>query len=229
MKSFSVLLFFACIVVSSFAQVWQPVNQYNAFDTNGPVGECLFPEDDQLREVVECGKSIHEISEAVQSTLNLLNIDSQKRIKVNHLNVSSSLITFDVQLFLGSNQVAIPFVGAINKQYSEVKFQGKIEIKEGKYRITLYQFLTDRATIRGEAKSNGKSNVIHWQRINSLQKEIKEIVGNRKKLSSRKQEQVDEKERIIAIEKQIYIEEYKAVTDFMEALKTTSEIEVDDF
>lgn len=224
-KAILCILVFGCCASLS-AQVFNVNSQYQAFDTNGPVGDCLFPSDDIMQEVVEVDSSKDEIRDAITSWANQIAVASNNRAKVNHFESTERQITFDMQLYLGSTTVDIPWVGLVEKQYSEVKYNCLIEIKDNKYRISFSKFLTDRVTIRGEAKSNGPSNMIHWQRVNSLTKERNKVIGNRSKLSSKKQKEVDEYNNRINQEENIYQIEWSTVCEMMNQLKSCTK-EVD--
>ena len=91
-------------------------------------------------------------------------------------------------------------------------------MREGKYRYTLTHFITDRWRIPGEGKDNGQSNIIHWQRVNSLTMEQAAARGKKK----------DEYTSMINKEKASYKAEYNAVMAFIEGLKTFAVIN-DDF
>lgn len=79
--------------------------------------------------------------------------------------------------------------------------------------------MTDRRTIRGEGKSNGPENRLHWQRVNSLVKERDEILVGTVKLSKRKQEEIDTLNEQIRLEEETYKLEYKTFCDMLDALK----------
>lgn len=219
-KTFLVIAFAVCSSLCS-AQVFNPVASavYTAFDTNGPMGECLFPMDNKCQEVVACEANKDDIGDAIQAWSKRVEMLYGNRVSVNHFERAGAQITFDVQLYLGSTIVDIPWVGDVEKQYSEVQYKVFIELKDQKYRITFFDFYTDRVTLKGEAKSNGPSNMIHWQRINSLAIERDEVIGNRTKLSGSRQRKVDEYNNRINMEKSIYQEEWNTVCSIMKELK----------
>ena len=127
-------------------------------------------------------------------------------------------VACDVELPVGTKYIDASWAGIIAKAASTVNFNLVIDIRPGKYRYTLTNFVTDRWRIPGEGKDKGQSNMIHWQRVNSLQKELEKA---RKK---------DKEELVTMIEKEkaSYEGEYKAVMDFIEGLKTFAIIN-DDF
>ena len=93
-----------------------------------------------------------------------------------------------------------------------------IDIRPGKYRYTLTNFMTDRWRITGEGKDNGPSNMIHWQRVNSLKKLLNKAIS--KKNSPYNQ--------MIEAEEASYKAEYEAVMNFIDGLKSFTNIS-DDF
>lgn len=212
------------------AQVFVPAltNQFTAFDTNGKVGECLFPKDNKMQEVVTVEMSKAQIIDWFKAWEHLTSTVDPKRMKINHFESTESQITFDMQLYIGSTVVDIPWVGLVTKHYSEVKFKSLVEVKDNKYRITFFDFKTDRVTIPGEAKSNGPSNLIHWQRVNSLTMERNEVIGGKQKLSEKKQKKVDEYNKRIKMETDIYKLEWQTVVNVMNQLKSANKQE-DDF
>ncbi len=127
-------------------------------------------------------------------------------------------VACDVELPVGVKFINASWAGIISKAAATVKFNLVIDIRPGKYRYTLTKFITDRWRIPGEGKDNGPSNMIHWQRVNSLQKE----------LDHAKKKDKEEFVQMIEKEKFSYEAEYKTVLDFIEGLKTFAIIS-DDF
>lgn len=194
--------------------IGQTVNSnFIAFDTNGPMGECLFPQDNQWQEVVECNKTKEELLQGLSSILFDLKNAQDIKCEVNDENIVGTLFTCKMKLRMGDVAIEVPFVGEVHKPFSEVRFDCKVEIKDNKYRITFSNFYTDRLTLRGEAKSEGPSNVLHWQRVNSL---TKERADTRKK-------DIAEYDENIAREKYYYQAEWETVCKVMSILKTIGE------
>ncbi len=69
--------------------------------------------------------------------------------------------------------------------------------------------------IPGEGKDKGQSNLLHWQRINSLNKEM----------TKTKEKEKAEIEAMIEKEKESYKMEYAAVRNFIERVKGFAVIE----
>ena len=122
-----------------------------------------------------------------------------------------------VQLPVGDDYIDFsktPFWGGenlkIRRDKSVVSFIMALDFKNGKMRYKLYDFYTKRRSLRGNAKSEGQSNVIHWQRVNSLKKEMAE---------QKKEEDIKEKKSIIDEEISQYKAERKAIDIFIEKVK----------
>ena len=113
--------------------------------------------------------------------------------------------------------IAAGYAGTWAKAAATVSFNLVIDIRNGKYRYTLSNFETDRWRIPGEGRDKGQSNVIHWQRVNSLRKE----------LASAKKKDQDEIRGMIKKEEISYRKEYEAVMNFIDGLKSFAVI--DDF
>ena len=69
--------------------------------------------------------------------------------------------------------------------------------------------------IRGEAKSEGPSNLIHWQRLNSLKKERAE---------TKKKSEIEEYDHQIAFEEASYQAEYDAVQMVIKGIRELSKL-----
>ena len=191
-----------------------------AFDTNGPVGELLFNQNEE-GEIVYFG--IIETKFSADTVLGLAReylytIEKKYKAEVSDRFEGITKVACDVELPVGTKFVSAPYAGTWAKAASTVSFNLVIDIRPGKYRYTLSNFTTDRWRIPGDGKDNGQSNLIHWQRVNSLQKDLERA---RKK-------DIAELEGMIEKEKVSYQEEYDAVMTFIEGLKTFAQI-TDDF
>lgn len=186
-----------------------------AFDTNGPIGECLFPMDENgetvYKEVVQCQFSRDTLSNILIQFLQ--DEDEKDNISVSWVskNIANSNLSCDVEINCGKEFVELPYVGKVERHSSQINFKVLIEVKDGRFRYTLDHFHTNRRTIKGEAKSEGKPNIIHWQRLNSLSKEQAQM----RPKSSKYSEWQDQIEK----EKQSYIDEYAAVQKFIKEMK----------
>lgn len=203
----------------SFALLGQQIS-FTAFDTNGPMGEILFEQNENgeiiYKGLVETPFSADTIMGLAREYLYTLEKKYNARISDRFEGVTK--VACDVELPVGTKYIDASWAGIIAKAASTVNFNLVIDIRPGKYRYTLTNFVTDRWRIPGEGKDKGQSNMIHWQRVNSLQKELEKA---RKK---------DKEELVTMIEKEkaSYEGEYKAVMDFIEGLKTFAIIN-DDF
>lgn len=203
----------------SFALLGQQIS-FTAFDTNGPMGEILFEQNENgeiiYTGLVETPFSADTVMGLAREYLYTLEKKYNARISDRFEGVTK--VACDVELPVGTKYIDASWAGIIAKAASTVNFNLVIDIRPGKYRYTLTNFVTDRWRIPGEGKDKGQSNMIHWQRVNSLQKELEKA---RKK---------DKEELVTMIEKEkaSYEGEYKAVMDFIEGLKTFAIIN-DDF
>lgn len=129
-------------------------------------------------------------------------------MNVSKIDETLTKITADVEVKEGTRYVEIPYGPTIEKAKSVVDFKMVIDFRDGKYRFTLTHFHTDRWRIKGEGEDQGPSNRLHWQRVNSINKDF--AFKNTRT-------------RMIAEEE----EAYQAVMKFVEGLKTFSEINND--
>lgn len=192
---------------------------HTAFNTNGPMGDVLF-EQNEDGEIVYTG--IIETPYSADTVLGLAReylytIEKKYKANISDRFEGITKVACDVELPVGTKYIAASWAGVFAKAAATVKFNVVIDIRPGKYRYTLSQFYTDRWRIPGEGKDNGPSNMIHWQRVNSLQEAAKYSSGRKKK----EFEEMIEKENIS------YQGEYNAVMDFIEGLKSFTVISED--
>lgn len=183
-----------------------------AFDTNGPIGKCLFPHNDYgdiiFRDVIQSDFSADRISDLAIEFIN--SIPKIYRADISDKLEGSTKVGCEVELKIGKRNISIGIFGDDNigtweKPASTVKFNLMIEIRNNKYIYTLHSFTTDRYRIPGEGKDKGPSNMIHWQRVNSLQKEMDDARRSKK----------PEFQAMIDYENELYQEEYNAVKQFL--------------
>lgn len=193
---------------------------FTAFDTNGPKGECLF-EENENGEIVYTG--VVETPFSADTVLGLAReylylIEKKYKANISDRFEGVTKVACDVELPVGIRYVDVPWAGLIEKPAATVKFNLVIDIRPGKYRYTLTNFWTDRWRIKGEGKDNGPSNMIHWQRVNSLNKLYKRALNKEVSIYG----------PMIEAEEESYKAEYAAVMNFIEGLKTFATIS-DDF
>lgn len=202
-----------------------------AYDANGPIGDCLFPMDDEgkitLQEIVKT--EISKDSTTLFVTEFLKNKDIEDGVSVS-TPVSSSVnsnITCDVEMNVGKELFEVPYAGMMERHVSQISFKVLVEVKEGRFRYTLTDFYTNRRTIHGEAKSEGPSNLIHWQRVNSLTNERDEYDYRHKRKSKRVKQNLKEWDDQIAKEIKSYEGEYDAVQSFISDLENCCVLKVE--
>lgn len=185
---------------------------FTAFDTNGPKGECLFEENEDgeivYSGVVETPFSSETLFGLVREFL--YHIEKKYKADISDSFEGITKVACDIELPVGIKFINASWAGIIKKPKATVKFNMVIDIRPGRYRYTLSNFWTDRWRIRGEGKDNGPSNMIHWQRVNSLKKELKRSPN---KENSRCK-------LMIEAEEESYKSEYATVMNFIEDLKT---------
>ena len=224
-KVFLAILLTLLVTNSVFAQYkWIQVNALHiAYDTNGSVGDCLFPMDDEgnitLQEVVQT--NISKDSTMMFVTEFLKNEDSKDGISVSTPVVSTvgNNIDGDVEMNVGKELVEMPYAGMMERHVSQISFKVHVEVKDGRFRYTLTKFYTNRRTIHGEGKSEGPSNLIHWQRVNSLTKERDAYDREHPRKTSRVEGNLKEFDDQIAKEIKSYEGEYDAVHSFITELE----------
>lgn len=190
-----------------------------AFDTNGPVGECLFP--DEYRTVVKTNLSADTIMGLAKEFL--YSISKKYNASTSDEMEGITKLACDIELKVGKKYISVGVMGSNNnigtweKAASTISFNLMIEIRDKKYRYTLSNFVTDRYRIPGDGKDQGPSNLIHWQRVNSLTKEMPKRGSKR-----------IEYENMLNLEKALYQAEYNAVQDVINGLENLT-ISEDDF
>lgn len=188
------------------------------FDTNGPVGECLFPE--EYKVVVNTNVSADTIMGLAKEFL--YSISKKYNARTSNEMEGITKLACDLELKVGKKHFTLddyPIVGKYEwgKAPSTISFSLLIEIKDKKYRYTISNFFTDRYRIPGDGEDKGPSNLIHWQRVNSLTKEMPKRGSKR-----------IEYENMINFEKEMYQAEYNAVQDVIKGLENLT-VSNDDF
>lgn len=211
MKRFVILIFLALLPIVGFSQ-----SSHDAkFNTNGPMGDVLFPENEEgdvvISEVVLASFRADTLKALAMQFMD--EMDRTDEVNISKIDEGLTKISASVEVKEGTRYVAIPYGPAIKKARSVVDFTMVIDFRDGKYRFTLSNFNTDRWRIRGDGKDQGPSNRIHWQRVNSIKKDF--IWKSTR-------------EEMIAEEEDAYAEEYKAVMAFVDKLKAFAVIS-DDF
>ena len=211
MKRLVILVFLVILPIVGFGQ-----SSHDAkFNTNGPMGDVLFPENEEgdvvISEVVLASFRADTLKALAMQFID--EMDRTDEVNVSKIDEGLTKISANVEVMEGTRYVAIPYGPAIKKARSVVDFTMVIDFRDGKYRFTLSNFNTDRWRIRGDGKDQGPSNRIHWQRVNSIKKEF--IWKSTR-------------EEMIAEEEDAYAEEYKAAMAFVDKLKAFAVIS-DDF
>lgn len=181
--------------------------EITAFDTNGPIGAVLFPQDSlgniTLTGIAELPYSADTIASLVQDYLYLVGKVNETDIKDIYKGLS--VVGCDITLEVGKRLFSIPYAGTFVRPMSKISFSVVAEVRNGKFRYTLNNFHLKRWRIKGEGKDQGKPNILHWQRVNSIKKEI-----NNKDFDV---------ENMLKAEEYIYKAEYDAVMAFIDGLK----------
>lgn len=205
-----------------------------AQSANGDKGECLFPEGEDGRvfysNIITTLHAADSIIIAADNFMMKMNIKDGYRIE----SVSSSPLmkTYNVQLEVGKQNWGIEYFGSplfvLQRDASHVKFKCVIEAKQGRYKFTMFDFETNRNTLRGEAKNDGDPNIIHWQRVNSLLKERDQYVAKHDVQKRQTKEKVYDYNSQIAYETSLYLAEYASFKRLVDGLTQLSFFD-DDF
>lgn len=206
MKGFFSTLFACCLMMFVLNTNLKAQSiEITAFDTNGPMGAVLFPQDSlgniTLAGVSEVPYSADSISSLVQDYLYM--VGKMNESKVEDIYKGLSIVGCNITLEVGKRLVSIPYAGTFLRPMSKISFSVLVEVRNGKLRYTLNNFYTKRWRISGEGKDQGPSNSLHWQRINSIKKDAKS----------------KDRENMLEAEEKIYKMEYQAVMDIIAGLK----------
>ncbi len=146
---------------------------FYAFDTNGPMGECLFPVDENGNELItrtaETNLSAGEIIGLSNDFVHLSVADYG--IEANHVYAGSSLFLCEVEYPLMYKMIEVGWVGTFAHENHKLTFHLKVMPQVGNYTIQLDHLYSNRYNIHGDGKAEGPVNRLHWNRVNSLQKE----------------------------------------------------------
>ena len=145
---------------------------FQVTDTNGPMGECLFPtnSDGQIifQGVIKVPCSKAELKEYAIRFFKELGKNPAINVKTIQTEYESR---YDFDVILSSGKVGQEYYYVKwHRDRSRIRCHVALEFKEGRYRYTVNPYETNRLNIRGEAKCDGTPNEIHWQRVNSLKK-----------------------------------------------------------
>ena len=207
------LFLFMFLVLSSlglFAQV-----SIGHIDTNGPKGECLFPEDEngfaEFKEIIP-----YEISKSAISSYILAWMNGLKRTII----LRDEIIRDDFISFHGGVDIDddLPFFKTMtadstkyySKADSELSFDCSIEIREGRFKYRFYNIESERSTIKGKnILSVGPINDVVWNRVNGL-KQLK---------ASASKSHIAEYDQKINLELLLYKVEYQVIIDMVNSLQ----------
>lgn len=195
-------------VTSSYSQ------QFRANDTNGPMGECLFEANSDgeiiYQSTIEVEKTKSELKDSAIQFFKLIDKENIYDVRLIQ-NEKENYVDYDVNIASGRVKANADFI-SWERDRSTLRCHVKIEFKDGRYRYTVNPYETNRQTIRGEAKSDGRPNEIHWQRVNSLIKERSQYKPGKKKYIEYT-EQIDD-------EIDCYQAEYNALQNFLSLISS---------
>lgn len=194
--------------------------------TSSPDGDMpimLFPTNGgfvNYSETYEVNGTAEEAIDIVKEFITALS--TQKAYKIKTLSESARAVTYDIAASGGEEDLSLEIWGSpvfiFSRSASVVKFKMTAMAKNGKLKVVLDDFETNRNTIRGRAKNDGDPNIIHWQRVNSLHDELwEEIGGNEPTKRKHYSESYDYNSRI-ASEFVKYANEYNLVQTIVDNL-----------
>lgn len=222
MRAYQVLIISVLILTTGLSHCQNLLNV--AFNDDSIKVDVLFPEKDgdifyQSIVIVPSinAASINDIGKRVDTYVKGLSMD--QRIKVTTIVQSEIRKSYKVSIEIGDMLYGLDFMGAPiyyqRKNLSEISFDCSIDIADSTLRYTLNNFYTKRRMLKGEAKSEGQSNTIHWQRVNSLIKERDEFLKAQKKVDRKCNESVYDYNLQIANETLLYCREYDIIQQFI--------------
>lgn len=205
-----------------------------AISTNGEKGDCLFPEDESgnvsFTKIVEIPYSADLIMTVADDYI--MSKNASERCEIKCLSKSSRTSTYSVQMNIGKQTWGMQLFGsplfASVRDASHIKFKCIIETRNNKYKYSLFDFETNRNTLRGEAKNDGQPNIIHWQRVNSLTKERDKYASGHNGDRRSDKEVLFDYNSQIAYEACLYQLEYDATMMFIKGLENLK-FDDDDF
>ena len=227
------LLFISLMLCSSLAFSQNAVHY--AFDTNGPMGECLFNQDSRgnviYTGIVEMNGTAEEIimavSDFIESSKGLLECVAKQKVK------TKKNVMYQIKCPVGKQYFSIEVwsspVFSRLRDASEVIFDCNVEAIDGKFKYTLNNFVTKRNMLKGEAKNDGSPNIIHWQRVNSLIKERQNYLSRHNPAKRSTKEDLYDYDTQIDFEQSLYKMEHKKVMQFVEGLNNMKEQSSDTF
>lgn len=214
-----IISFFLCFTCKA-----QNILHY-ATNTNGEVEKRLFPEDSNggvlFSDIIETDYSADSIMLMVDDYIQSLK--SLNNCEVENVSKSGRSCTYNIQANIGKQLWGIELFGsplfAINRDASHVKFKCVVEIREKKYKYTFFDFETNRNTISGEAKNDGQPNTIHWQRINSLNREEEAYKASHDIKNRKVKEVIYDYEAQKKYETALYYAEFDAIKNIENGLR----------
>lgn len=173
------------ILFATFASMLSARNlMHYAESSDGEMAYTLFPMKNgavYVSDTIRCNADAEEIAEAVDSYI--LSMQSYPGIKVKEIGSTRKRQSYKVEMDFAKAPLNITVWGSpvaiIDRDASTVKFTLSAIEKDSLCIVTLNQFETNRTTLRGAAKNDGDPNIIHWQRVNSLTREMQEEIGNK--------------------------------------------------
>lgn len=222
----------ACIMIFMPLLALSQNRLFKATNSNGEMGTCLFPEVDGkiiMSDVVNLKTSYTISEDLIAQTIDdyILGLQINKDIEVSPIiKRSSRRLAYKIEIGIGTQTWGLELWGtplfSAEKNASTISFDCLIEVRDNKYRYTLDNFYTERNTLRGEARNDGESNVIHWQRVNSLNKEKENYLESHNRNKRETEETEFDYNSQIFYEEALYAKEYDVTQQFINGLKSLS-------
>lgn len=221
-KSKFLLILLSVLTMPFFNTLLAQNTLHYAWSTNGDAKDKLFPETDGKIIITNTINTDCTPEEIISQTENyILGVQRKGHKTFENTGKTTSRLVSDVEFSFGKQAWGMEFWGSplfsLLKDATKVKFKLAIEAIPGKYRYILSDFETNRNTISGEAKNDGQSNTIHFQRVNSLLKERDAYAATHKN-DRETQEKLYDYNAQIDYENYLYANEFYMVDCFAKGL-----------
>ena len=223
MKRLCLLIIAIAFVIGANCQEGNQTFSSNYAYVCGEMDYILFPQDDygnvSFTDTIETDITFNQLNKKLNTWL--FDLESKEYVSLSDLIATDSLVFFNLEIPIGVDYFTMRItVNKIERPASRISFSTSIIYSNNQIIYRFYNFETKRYRIHGNAKDNGKPNIIHWQRVNSLKQESLEY---KDKKTSRDKKNYQEKIDQIDKEKNQYQLEYDTVIDLIRDIEKLAE------